>query len=266
MDDDSSEFGPSDLRAIREQAGISQRALEDALGFTSHGYLSKVENGRERLTGRLARVYRGLRDGVPLEDLRKEWHESKPRSKPNWTTIPSEEVTIRLTDDGATAYILQRILIRALRETTGQPLFEYNTEQDCEIVAVEGGELAGRPTSSGRINVGLMFPKPLQPGEEHLIQLMSTKKSCPPADAPVVSYFARRLEWYDLQRLTISLWVPPDLSDQFSIYRISGLQPRGRPSSVTAEPLIPTANGFVRVEFRELTPVLAYGLTWRHDA
>lgn len=44
------------LRAARERAGISMRALAEAMG-KSHGYIGDVERGHRTLTATLASLY-----------------------------------------------------------------------------------------------------------------------------------------------------------------------------------------------------------------
>lgn len=41
-----SRFGVK-LRVLRKQRGMTQQALAEALGYTSHSYLSEVEKGRK---------------------------------------------------------------------------------------------------------------------------------------------------------------------------------------------------------------------------
>jgi transcriptional regulator with XRE-family HTH domain len=269
MDDDVPAFSPEELKAIREARGLSQRGLEDAIGI-SRGYLSKVEKGREKLTERMARLYRGLRDGVELDVLHQEYSLSKalgPQGYQKWTTITSEEVMIHINDDCSVRAVYRRILLRAHREVFGQPLFQVTSEQESDLVSVlYGGELSAIDLGGGEHSVGIDFPKPVRPGEDHFIELISVPRGIPVRADGRTGYLTTSLEWYNLQRLTVMLWMPIDLAEQSCVLRVDGLRPHDDVNTSVATPVSVTTNGLVCAKFKDLTQGLRYGLVWQHGS
>lgn len=258
MDDQVPEFSPRELTAIREATDMSLRGLEDAIGLRSNGgYLSKVERGLEKLSSDVARVYLALRDGQRGEELRAVYLASKFRTSKR-TEIVSEEVVIQLNEDRTIRVIFRRILLRAHRKVSGQPLFLLKSEENFRVVAALGGQL-----EAGEWAVGMRFPKPVLPGEEHFIELVVVPEADPPRPDDFMPYLVTTWDWYDLQRLTMMLWVPVALSEQTAVLRVDGLQPHAPVNALVTTPLNLTTNGLARTEFKDLAPGLFYGLVWQ---
>jgi transcriptional regulator with XRE-family HTH domain len=257
---DEPQLRPSHLKQLREQAGVSQRAFENALGF-GHGYLSKVESGKEKPSGDLVRLYRELGAGTPLEELRRETANKAPGpSSRRGAVITSADVGLVINDDGVLHRIFIRLSLRAGRRQVDRqrlvrlPVAEED-EWGMEILEGDGKLARGRRTARLR-DYGVKFWYPLSPGEEHYVHALFE-----PAPS-TIEYLVQRLEDFDVRHLVVRLWIPLDIVDRFTVRRVDGLSPRDELDHARLPVLRATANGLVRTEFRSIQPSWRYGIIW----